>query len=363
MNDRLHPNKSFQFIFKPALDCNLACRYCYAKEMRCDASPRMSLTEAKAAFDWVFQFCDYYGIRKTSILWQGGEPLLPGPSFMKEILEYYEKGFQDRKITNSNIIQTNLLLFNKDFIPLIHSYFDHAIGFSFDYMSDTRCFPDGSNANEAIWRKVETLSNYNLKLSCICQITNSNVNNMESLYHHFKACGIDFKISQIFPSQSNENGETEVLPAELTAAAVCRLFDIWLNDPNPTIDITNLKNIMLAFIRGFSTECCRKEDCSTLLLSLVPGGRIFPCARYADRNDIIGNYYTDAPAKVMNNRQILSGLSQKDETNCKRCQFLKICHGGCTYNRMVGWGREECLSNQIILSHIYNQLKKHGILK
>ena len=122
MNARLHPNTSFQFIFKPALDCNLACRYCYAKEMRCDASPRMSLTEAKAAFDWVFQFCDYYGIRKTSILWQGGEPLLPGPSFMKEILEYYEKGFQDRKITNSNIIQTNLLLFNKDFIPLIHSY-------------------------------------------------------------------------------------------------------------------------------------------------------------------------------------------------------------------------------------------------
>lgn len=355
-------SKSFQFIFKPVLSCNLACKYCYAKLMRHDKHSRMDFEEAKAAFDWIFKFCEYFDIQRTSILWQGGEPLMAGASFMRQIINYYEDGFKSRGITNTNTIQTNLLLMDEDFISNIHEYFNHKVGFSYDYKSATRCFPDGKDVSNAVWRMVRKLSREGLDLRCICQITKENVLDMDGLYRHFKDQGVSFKISQIFPTQNNECGQSEVVSTKLSSAAICRLFDIWFDDSNPSIDITNLKELSASFIRGFSTECCRKMECSSLLLSIAPAGRIFPCARFDSPSDVVGNYYVDSPVEVMRNRQIKYNNIFPRADGCDDCRYKELCHGGCLYNRLVGWGGAECLSNKIILSHIEKRLMSCGVI-
>ncbi len=355
-------SKSFQFVFKPVLTCNLACKYCYAKLMRYDKHSVMNFEEAKTAFEWIFRFCEYYGIQRTSILWQGGEPLMAGASFMRQIINYYEDGFKSRGITNTNTIQTNLLLMDEDFISNIHEYFNHKVGFSYDYKSATRCFPNGKDASNEVWNMVRKLGQEGLDLRCICQITKENVHDMDGLYRHFKKQGVSFKISQVFPTQNNESGLSECLSPKLSSAAICRLFDIWFDDSSPSIDITNLKELSASFIRGFSAECSRKMECSSLLLSIAPAGRIFPCARFDSPCDVVGNYYIDSPAEVMCNRQVKYNNLFLRVDDCDNCRYKKLCNGGCLYNRMVGWRESECLSNKIILSHIEKRLISYGVL-
>lgn len=351
--------KSFQFILKPALDCNLACKYCYAAQMQKDKDRRMSLQDAFAAVDWALKFCDYYGIQKVSILWQGGEPLLCGAEFIEKVAQYYEEGFKSRGVTCSSIIQTNLLLMNKRFSRVIKRHFEGAVGFSYDYKSNTRCFRNGSNSETAILRKIREVQGYGLKLYAICQITKTNINSVDKLYSHFKGLGIDFKISQIFPTQYKDQANLVIVDSEDAASAICRLFDIWITDRFPTIDIINLKELVESLIRGFSTECSRKEDCAGLLVSLLPSGRILPCARFDKNTDVIGNYYTNHPADVMRRKgNMCSGV---EDVSCRNCKFRCICYGGCCYNRVTGWHENECKANKIIFTHVANRLAERGV--
>ena len=87
----MSPAKGYQFIFRPTMSCNLACAYCYASPLRDGGPKMMSEEEARLCIDWMVRFCQYHEIEGASILWHGGEPLLPGVDFFAKTLEYAKK--------------------------------------------------------------------------------------------------------------------------------------------------------------------------------------------------------------------------------------------------------------------------------
>lgn len=354
------PNKNFQFILKPSIACNLACKYCYAAKMRADTSSRMSRSEAMQAVDWAMNFCKEYEIENVSFLWQGGEPLLVGAEYIDAITTYCEERCKELGIGCTNLIQTNLLLMSDEMLSVVRRHFNSQIGFSCDYQSSTRIYPSGKNALSDIWEKALWCRRHGLSIGAICQITPENVDDMKGLYEFFKSAGVHFKISQVFPTQNSCSSATDALPVERSAKAVCELFDIWMSDPSPTIEISNLRGLVVSYLRGVSYECCRQESCVPLLLSLIPGKRIIPCARFDNSDDVIGHFDSDSPQDVMNARlRQMSAVTV--DADCVNCRYRKICNGGCYYNRLTGWHEAECLSNKIILSHIECFLQGKGM--
>lgn len=361
MND-LIPNKSFQFILKPSLSCNLACEYCYASKMRKDVKAKMSIHEARKAVEWALHFCLTFGITQVSFLWQGGEPLLVGPAYLEELTTFYEDLFKRHGILCSSILQTNLLLVNDAVVSIVKQHFGGKIGFSYDFKSTTRVYPDGRDAADDIFAKAKWCKQRGLQIGAICQITDENINHMRALYDTFNSNAIHLKISQVFPAQNTISRNVRFLPPDVSARAVCELFDYWFDDADAKIEISNLKELVVALLCSKSNECCRQIDCAPLLLSLVPAGRILPCARFDNMEDVIGNYYTDTPEVVMRRRR--AHQVRQDyvvDANCVTCRFRMICNGGCYYNRLTGWHHGECVSNRIILSHIEMKLNACGL--
>ena len=355
------PRKKFQFVLKPSLACNLACKYCYATQMRHDKKYALSLDEVLKAIDWAVEFSQFYGIKEISFLWQGGEPLMVGPRFLDVACSHCSDICKKAEIKTYNILQSNLLLMDESFLPVVKSHFDYQIGFSYDYLSSTRVWKNGENAERAIWEKALCCKEQGLSIGAICQITKTNINYIFDLYKKFNDAGIHFKVSQIFPSQNIVSEDAVGIPAKESAVAICKLFDIWFADKESNIEITNLKEMAAALLRGHSNECSRQKNCAELLLSILPGGRIMPCARFDNNSDVIGNFYQDSPKTVFENRLALMKDSFDRLTECDVCRYKNLCFGGCYYNRLTGWHESECISNKIIFEHIERRLAEKGL--
>ncbi|MCX7871642.1 MAG: radical SAM protein, partial [bacterium] len=66
-------------IVKPTLDCNLKCKYCYAKESKYNyKGQRMSLDVVKKALDVFTKRFDV-----IDWIWHGGEPMLVSAEWYK----------------------------------------------------------------------------------------------------------------------------------------------------------------------------------------------------------------------------------------------------------------------------------------
>ena len=120
--------KNLTVIFKPTYSCNLRCRYCYARNERDAIQTKMSIAEAIAAFDWIQSYCSFSKIDSVNIIWHGGEPLLMGVDFYKEIIPYATSKLKDHGIKLHNAIQTNATLITDDYIEIFKQYFNCRCG-------------------------------------------------------------------------------------------------------------------------------------------------------------------------------------------------------------------------------------------
>ena len=313
-------NENFQFIFKPTVRCNLSCDYCYASSMWHTEHGTMTLDEAKNAINWMVAFAKTYDIEQLSILWHGGEPLLLGYEFLRNVLEYEANVFGQMGIKYFNRIQTNLTLYNETFDGLIARYFDNKIGFSYDYNSKTRKYIDGRNASNDVWNTALKCRDRGIAIGAICQLTIDNVNCPYELFNHFRDAQISFNLTQVFNTECNYAHENSAREDVIKCAdAMCKIFDLWIADDEHVIDIGNFREMIVSLVTGTGSSCCQQPDCASLLLTIAPGGRLFSCSRYNMDEDIIGSYYKDSPENVMGRRQAFSHPSL--EAKCLTCQF------------------------------------------
>lgn len=99
-------------IIKPTNNCNFDCLYCY--NAGASTSRVMSVEEAKRIINKVYTASDDRTIR---FIWHGGEPLLMGEDFYRNILEYTQEiESSSRRIKHS--IQTNGFLLRTEYIDL-----------------------------------------------------------------------------------------------------------------------------------------------------------------------------------------------------------------------------------------------------
>ena len=340
-------------MFKPTYACNLKCKYCHVHEWR-DAVPlSVSLDKVRLVFDWILNYCKEKNVDQVNILWHGGEPLLTGADKMQNIIEYYVNLFVNSGIDISSAIQTNLLLLNEEFLPIISRYFKNTVGFSFDYASSYRCYADGTDASKDIWAKVLWLKEKGIDLGCITQITDSNASKIDSVYEHFKSAGVNIKFSRIRATDTFSSN----LSDEAYIKAVKRLFDLWVNDQPTSILISNFREYIKMLISGSGYSCVYQQECN--LLSFTASGGIFYCDRAAFDSPV-GNCLESSAADVDRNVLTRIKVPDRDVASCVNCRYYRVCHGGCLYNRMTGWNVHECRCFKEIMAHIEDYMINVG---
>jgi uncharacterized protein len=357
--------EQLSIIFKPTTRCNLRCRYCYAARERNEFDGTMSIDEAKRSFDWIKVYCEKLHVKNVTVIWHGGEPLLMGIQFINDCVEYYTKILNELSITVRNQIQTNLTLATDDYIPLLKKHFESRIGFSLDYQSHYRLFPNGKDATDAIIERAMTLKNAGLKIAAISMMTADNLGKMNELYNWFKALGIPFRLNRIFPTSSEEtNGMAKSVTAEQYANGICELFDIWLNDPHPA-SIETVQGAVLAYIRNISKLCSLDGKCADSFLCIASNGTLLPCGRFDSDSYSIGNIYTDTIEQVLDKKKSIAHLQGNHSkiAECITCKWKSLCVAGCPHSKLFGWFEDECITNKIIWNHLEERLTPFGLTK
>ena len=355
-------------IFKPIYACNLACTYCYNEVWRDTDHDRMSLEEAKRAFYWVRDFCCLRGIRSIKIIWHGGEPLLMGHRFFRQIIDFYNSLFIDAGIAVKNVIQTNATLIDQEYISIFRDYFNSSIGFSFDYQSGCRCFPDGRDASELILRKALWTKENGVGAGAIMVCSKRNVGKIEELFAFMAKNDISFKFSRPFlpycPSERASSCIQNVTDEEYVEC-VCQLVDIALRQKTPRLArlCTTAQDYISAFLLDKISACAQKGTCSMSHLSIGPHGDIYPCGRFSNNIFRVGNYWSDTPKDVMQNLGELCRNYEGRDAKCQTCQFIKLCKGGCTFLRVTGCHEAECWVNSHIWEYISSQMAKLGLTR
>lgn len=354
-------------IIKPTHSCNLSCEYCYLDEnaengFMTSETLQNSLEKVVRAFG-----------KGTPVeyIWHGGEPLIRGLDFFREITEIVDF-LRKEGYSISNCIQSNGTLLTEemaDYFSNREHYF--GIGFSLDGPKEihdlTRHYRNGNGSFEEVIKGINIAKKYFGHVGAIAVMSKKNIGHIKEMYEFFKENDITLKANPLIHSGSAIGKEyLGITPVEYGRAMI-NLFDIWFNDENPNMKMTvdNMDALVRTRLTGNAYSCNHSRSCNDKFLSIGPLGDVYPCGRF-DGNETfnLGNINTDSVETILEKAKASSFSSRtKMLSSCGKCEYGKVCNGGCMHN---GYMRKEnifdkdyyCKSYKMMFGHIFDEVKK-----
>lgn len=139
------------------------------------------------------------------------------------------------------------------------------------------------------------------------------------------------------------------------------VFDAWMAEGNPDVDIRLLHDICALLLGGKTRMCASSVDCS-YVITVNPNGDVFICddlLAYADSR--LGNIHRDRLAQLADHPKLrrLADQNVLFGEECQTCKLFPYCKGGCTLFRARQTddflGRHYyCAAQRIIITHIHS---------
>ncbi|MDD4762055.1 MAG: SPASM domain-containing protein [Candidatus Pacebacteria bacterium] len=142
----------------------------------------------------------------------------------------------------------------------------------------------------------------------------------------------------------------------------------WLTQDNGEIQIREIENFMAGIVGKRASSCTFNGAC-TGYFCLENDGRIYPCDRLSNRQELqFGNLSSQSLIEILNSPDRLRYVESvnKLHPDCASCEWQKACHNGCPANRVGGIRgkyhfcktRKEIFQYLIIKLEEYNQQRK-----
>lgn len=321
----------------------------------------MSDDEIRKGLHFVCEYAEIMQVKRVSVCWHGGEPLLFSPERMNCLLEYASELFTSRNLLYDFTIQTNGVLLTPLYYPIIRKYFNNFVGVSLDLFSDFRRNRNGVDSTEKVVANIDAALENGIACGVINLITRQNYDKIEQIYNFYKQRGISPRFARVFPvSADYDENSPMYLSDEEFASAMIRYFDLWTNDTKPAYN-NDIVKLIGDLLLGRPSVCLREYNCTERYLALSPGGEIYSCAEFDVLESVIGNFLTQSPQDFANSdsRSILFASAPIPE-KCGSCRYETICHGGCLRERFMLKYPYRCQSNILYWNHIMEWLEKRG---
>ncbi len=345
---------------KPAgPECNMRCKYCFYTEKEALFEHRRRTRMSEEVLEaYVRKYIEAQPTQEVNFAWQGGEPTLMGLAFFRRAVELQRKYSGGRTITNS--LQTNGLMINEEWCRFL-SENKFLVGLSIDgpapihdrYRVDRGQGPTFRKVRKAL----KLMKQWNVSFNTLTSVTPEVARNPVQVYDFLKSTGTAFmqfipiveripdertrsvglKLTEPRPGAREESTEVtkwSVDPKEYGNFLIS-IFDRWVGSDVGKIFV-QLFDVSLAAWMGRNPPLCNFSKMCGNAMIIEHNGDIYSCDHFVYPDHRLGNIVTDPVEKIVKQPAVTNlghlkwtGLPQQ----CRKCDYLFICHGGCPKNR------------------------------
>jgi uncharacterized protein len=324
-----------EVIVKTTGRCNGTCVYCASS---CPTSAERGLQAEQLERFFAF-FAPWFrtdGGRHLRFTWHGGEPLLLGKPFYREVLRVQQAVFGPDRRRVRNTMQSNLTLLDEGWIPVLRDLLDgDVIGTSFDLVDGVRGLRSGEPLASRWVPAVQLLRESDIRWGTVYVVHKRSLGRAEELYWFFKNLNPRMRVRYnplLAEGMGDDCRDLQITPAEYGAFLV-ELLEAWVADgfaasPAPLVELRD------AWGGRQERLCCDwLGRCHTTHLGVDAEGDVFSCGRGSDRGvHRLGNVWRDGLHDVLTHPywgETNARYAALQAGACGACRFWRLCHGGC----------------------------------
>ncbi len=335
--------------------CNLSCDYCFyleKTEMYPDRSDfRMSDTVLET---YVQRQIEAQPGPDIQFMWQGGEPTLMGLDFFERAVALQQRyAPPGRRITNA--LQSNGLSFTDDWGRFLHEH-DFLVGLSLDgpaelhdgYRRDHMQRP----SHARVLKSLEILQRHNVEVNAMITVNAVNVHHPLKVYRHLKRMGLRYMqfipIVERMQAQGELAGPPSAMADDYRLADfcaeprhygdfMCAIFDEWVSKDVSRVFVQLFDTILAATMGEPAGLCLFDETCGRNP-AMESNGDLYACDHYVYPQYRLGNINDGNLDELISApRQRQFGQAKKDDLprQCRECEDLALCNGGCPKHRFL----------------------------
>lgn len=322
--------------------CNMNCDYCFYRD---EAQKRTTESYGVMSQETLKNV-----IRKTmlnaqgyaSYLYQGGEPTLCGLSFFRNAVEYQKK-YNRNGIRIYNALQTNGYCIDEEWCRFFRQE-NFLVGLSVDgtetLHNKYRHDKQGGGTYERVLRSAKLFDRYGVEYNILTVVTRELAEHISEVYREYQKRNWRYQqyIVCLEPLEEEPGNCQYSLTPEDYGRFLIRLFDLWYEDYERGREpyIREFSNY-IRILQGYLPENCAMRGKCTLQNVVEADGSVYPCDFYALDEFCLGNFNQNKFSELQENAsgKRFMERSEKLISDCGKCEFFRLCRGGCQRNRLL----------------------------
>ena len=328
--------KHLTIMLKPASSlCNLRCKYCFYADItslrEVSSFGVMKESTMTAVMDHIFMDLDDGDYLTLSF--QGGEPMLAGLSFYRNLVQYIAG--KKRNIHVNYTLQTNGILLNDDWCRFLAEY-GFLIGISLDILPEShdavRVDASGQGTYEQVLHSISLLKKYRIEHNVLCTLTKQTARHPAKVWAQIKK--LDLAYVQFTPclgDLASPGASAYALTPERFFHFYSDLFDLWYRDftAGNYRSIKLFDDLLQLIAKGLATSCGIGGHCQPQIV-VEADGSAYPCDFYCLDQFRLGSLTSDS-LRMIYECSAVSPCKTRDPLPelCSGCQYRKFCGGGC----------------------------------
>ncbi|MBN2072765.1 MAG: radical SAM protein [Actinobacteria bacterium] len=340
-------NRPVRFVLCPAYACNLACVYCFEKDLPENPNKYMSEEMFPMALKAMKSISKNNSKEIKMIELFGGEPLLPGTRVMVDkTLKFAEKeGSRVNIITNGVMAGDfiDILRPAKSIIDMLQITVDGPRAVH----DSRRKFRSGKGSFALISKSIDLLLENDISTNVRINLDNQNIDSLNGLYEYVEKKGwLSHPYFRMQPSLITDHQSLEyndvIIPEERLLEKLISIYDC-----NPELEkafgyyIFKPLRHLLDLLNGAPNISPSFFNCESNLIELnilCPDGYIYVCPEsIGNTREAIGRFspsvqFFEEKMDTWRKRNIFS------MEKCTTCKFSPICGGGCLYSSIQIYG-------------------------
>lgn len=336
--------------------CNLRCKYCYYLEKShlysdAPAAERYSMDE-RTLENFIRQYIETQTQPEVLFAWHGGEPLMRPMSFYQRAMELQRQYARGHVI--SNCLQTNGTMLTDEWCEFFREN-NWLIGISIDGPQEFHDEYRRSQGNQPSFYKVmkgiRLLQKHGVEWNAMGVVNDFNADYPLETYHFYKEIGCQFiqfapiierilthedgrHLASIADKAKGELADFSVSPKQY-AHFCCTIFDEWVLNDVGKIFIQLFDSTLARWIGQQPGVCSMAETCGHASV-IEHNGDVYSCDHFVFPEYLLGNINRDTITSMMySQRQTAFGKAKRERLpgQCRSCQWLFACNGGCPKDR------------------------------
>jgi uncharacterized protein len=314
--------------------CNLRCSYCfYNSEDQCSKT----VMSKKVLENFLREYLKLFTGR-LRFNWHGGEPLLAGLSFFKEIISLQKKYARKGQIIE-NTVQTNATLIDNNWARFFREN-NFNIGVSLD--GNRECHDrfrkdiKGEGTFNSVIRGIKILKENGISIGILQTLTRDNLPFLEKTFKFFVN---ELDVNQININFYRYNGNPRMIHQEVSNEELTNYFkdliSLWLFQNDTDLNVREIENFFAGIYNKQSSLCGFNGSC-TAFFCVEHDGKIYPCDRVANEREFcFGDLKENCLEDILNGKKRFNWVEKANflHSDCLKCEWKNACHNGCSDNR------------------------------